>query len=501
MKKQLSTLLSVIIASACTSSTNQEASCSSVNSISTKPVVKLGGVLELEDITGATTRCTALFEFPTIEGKAEVTVTTARHCIEPKEGTNIKIRPYDGTGYLNIPSESEYIRKLGITLDLIKEYNLEATMDGTISGKSASQVFSNFNHGVKGTFTETLTRQLKQERAAFGKPLCSTNSEPSSTKSTSDIKSCFLFSDLVKFSAIADISSKDKLALFRSTKLGANIDMDEVKSTALKKWDSLLVDQTAAEVDAYVGTLRHAAGICTGEIVSGSPIPMDRKICDNIEKVKNELKDKKITDKFDTSVFSVAKVSTPAGFAIDKFHELAGQWHTMKNEIFSSEFVILGNNKSSATGTLSFGSETLSKIPTIIPSIHRSYGIVSHFNRASVAIEKGASGSLLVSNGVVVALLSSVDDIDTSGGISHIIPESKSVEVAVPSEPITAPISGIDSMPKLPSSPSTPSAPAKPLDPSTPPPGPIASTAESSIIVSDSDIPSSYTTASLSCGK
>lgn len=468
----------------CTSSTTPIAEDTCLTSVGPDkaPVLSLGGVVSLQSPSGRRSNCTALFNFFSIGEKATVEVTTARHCINPSEGEIITLKPYDGTGYLSIPAISKYVSQLGIVTDIVKESGLDPLLNGLFSQKRSSQIFSTYtNDGRADASIKALSKQLKHETLAFGSPFCSTVENKSSEMSRgNDLKACFLYSDLVKFNTVANIDERSKIALFRSEKLGAALSLKSSSSSALNEWNDLLANQTALEVKSIATSIQYAASICDGTIDAPSVVSIPSKFCEEKEAIRAKLLNNKIVEKDKRTQFDFMTDQVAQAFVHDKFEAMLRKWRQIKSNIYNANFILMGNNKNPTTSQLSFGQAYLHNVPSKLPNIHRGYGIISHFDRSKVIVEKGSSGSLLVADGTVIALLSSVDGSDTTSGLDIAgLPASTDIKEIVPEISTSAPISSVGP-------PIEAITPDKKVDPAN-------------TIINPNEIPGSYTQVSANC--
>jgi hypothetical protein len=483
---RISLLGSALVFASCTQTQDPSQNCSSITSTGDDDSIKLrlGGAIEIVNPDGTIKKCTALFGIKGIHGASNIEVTTARHCIDPQRNANVNLRIYDGSGYLSLSAKSKYLTNISIINDIIRRLNLDPLMNGVFSEKSGTQLFTSYHTNLGASvFNTTMSRQLKEENAALGAPLCSTLSK-SPNKTLGSTKTCFLYSDLIRFNVEANIGKNGKLALYRAIKLGANIELSKA-NPELENWNKKLMDHTEAEIKSFVTTIKYAAGICTGkiEVPSGHPFEAKKELCDLIPSIKEDLLSNGITDEFKGEMSEVLGKATAITYAHEKFEDMAKAWHNLKPLVFNKNFVLMGNNKNPKSGDLAFGSTFLSRIPTSVPNIHRSYGIVSHFDNSRVIIEKGASGSLLMVEGNVIAILASVNGDDTSTGIAQALPESIPVEIPAPVDDPVSPVTGID----------------VPIEGISSLPDDSVSK-PSSVTVSESDVPSDLLNARSQCG-
>jgi hypothetical protein len=429
----------------CTSETSPDVgNCSMINSAASAPVLSLGGAIEIKEPSGKATRCTALMSFSGIGEKTMVEITTARHCIQPTEASELFLKPYDGTGYLHIPATSDYISKIGVAYDIIQDTGLGTSKNGLISNKRSTQIFSLYtNNTMPNTSIKTLSKQLKQETVALGSPLCSTvEDKEDQMKKGNSLKACFLYSDLVKFSSVALIDGRTKLALYRSKVLGADLKLNKSTKPSLQEWNAHLTDQTSEEINSIANSIQYAASVCENKIEAPSSLSFPNSFCAQTAAVRKKLRDAKIITEDKVDISDILNEDIFISFIHTKFENMLQKWTKIRDDIYNSEFVLMGNNITKKTNNLSFGSSYLHKVPSTLPSVHRNYGVVSHFDRSKVLIEKGASGSMLVVDGTVIALLSSVDGVDTSGGLTHALPTAVDVEIPA-TVSTTSPVTGL----------------------------------------------------------
>lgn len=468
----------------CTSSTTPitEDACLSSVSSDKKPVLSLGGVVSLESPSGRSSNCTAVFNFFSLGEKATVEVTTARHCVDPSEGEVVTLRPFDGTGYLNIPATSEYVSHLGIVTDIVKKSGLDPLLNGLFSRKRSSQIFSTYtNDGRTDASIKALSKQLKQETLALGSPFCSTVENKSSEMSRgNDLKACFLYTDLVKFNTVANIDERSKIALFRAEKLGAGLSFKSSSSPALNEWNVLLANQTALEVESLATSIQYAASICDGTFEVNSKLDIPDRFCNEREAIRSKLLNNGIIKKDKRSQLDFLTDSVAQAFVHEKFEVMLRKWRQIKSNIYNENFILMGNNRNSETSKFAFGQMYLHNVPSKLPNIHRGYGVISHFDKSKVVIEKGSSGSMLVVDGTVLALLSSVDGSDTTSGIDIAgLPASKDIKEIVPEMATSAPISSV----------------GPPLEAITP----DVQVDPANTIINPNEIPGSYTQVSANC--
>lgn len=434
--------------------TNNGNGCSGVNSVSGSTPgsnLQLGGFLDITDPQGnVVSRCTSVFSFnKDSEEKLNIDISTAKHCLFANENQDAIVRVWDGTGYLDIPIVSEYLKKSARLNSIIRKYGITGFSYGSEKNTNVQIFDSYLGAREKNSETIAISNQMKEEVVSFGAPICSialSSATNEGENKNRPIQACFLYSEIQKFKATGELTNTIEKALYRTKKIPTSIlTLEKPEKIIQKRWVDLQLEQTSADLSPKVDALIAQLANCPYILKHSELYPAELKKCENIDAIFRDLVDSNFIEESrmtNLGLYNGAYANYNHSQA--EFEKKLKIWNEMKVDLFNAELVVMGNGKNPVTGELAFGASELSKIPAVAPHMHRSYGIVSHFDGSEVTIEPGASGSLLVADGVVIALLSSVDGVDTSSGRAQALPKSSPVEIAViPAEPVS-PVAGIN---------------------------------------------------------
>ena len=416
---------------ACSSEPNHSCSKTSSNEQIPQKIYSLGGYLEIENLEAKSYNCTALFELNPAGDQANV--ITSFHCLKIFQNAKTKAKIFDGSGYKEYVVTSDYLKKLSAMRQLAKD---NAIPDSKVSLDSKLRlIYENYSDFLASNEDTRVSRELKQEVAAFGKPLCHAQSDQSdqSDQSTGIPDShlqqvCFLHGDVIKFSVNLILNAKEKSDykrwLVRSIKLGALMDFKDGAEVLDRKWSVQLLS-TSENLLTTLAKAQYAFS-CFNSKTAENPFIQN---CDPSGNIIASLSQAG----FDTNELTKGTILDSFNYS-DSIKNLSEErtklWDPLENGINTGKVTLLGNVHTS-TEAVKFSAMDFKTLPSKTPHALRSYGILSHFDSRDVDFKPSASGSLLMLDGKIIATLSSVNGKDTSGGLPYALRKSKHLDEPV----------------------------------------------------------------------
>lgn len=356
--------------------------------------------------------CGATFVFnPTASGYS-IEVLTASHCVGLKTKGPYKLYASGGDGYREIeilPNELTNSRKIA---DGIQSENLRTVLKGITWRPFES---SDLRDKVGN---KELSRSIEQELGSYAGKLCGLNGS-----SPTDINArigCFMFGDLVSFTASPKPGSEDAIL---SIKKSGNIASDFLASSD-QSWMKDIREKYSVIRDFEVGRFLSTIYDCSNPKDMKFDTSSDSCSQQTIESAKIFLASAESQGLFAKSIFegysgkSEEQKYLVIQQSIDNhassYRRQVASWQSMRQKLQKGK-LSLGANFVGPKGP-KYQLANLKDFQGEIPFIWRPYGILGYIDNSMAKLDKGVSGSMVFLDGTPVAVISRIDGENTSSG-------------------------------------------------------------------------------------
>ncbi len=381
--------------------------------------------------SGKVKNCAASIVFSSQAGATSIEVFTARHCVSSYTKEPYKLSVSGEDGYRDLEIESIDLDASNRILDGFSQSKLKGRLEnsGLIFRPFESMVFRDKIGNAE------LNRSIEQELGSYAGKLCGWG-----TIAPTEINAkvgCFMFGDLVSFSATPRRGSENVLLSIKNSGNIASNFMAASDSNWMNDIRKKYFLTRDYEIGSYLSTVYDCANptaikfdtaptLCKAEALAGA---------------KAFLSSPQSQDLFAKSIFNgFLGKSEPQKLAliqksIDDYAASYGRqvayWQSQRQNLQKGQ-LSLGANYMGPSGP-KYKLANLKDFQGSIPFIWRPYGILGYIDNSMASLDNGVSGSMLFLDGTPVAVISRVDGQNTSSGsATPSTGESKASELSLP---------------------------------------------------------------------